>query len=121
MISKDIRRATLVALGVGAAMAASSAWAQSPDQAAKDAQVDTGEEMGVITVTGSRTITDNALSPTPLTTVDIRRAREDHAQRHRPTPSTSCPAILGGRTPRTQGNGSTNNGGNTLSLRNFGT
>ena len=30
------------------------------------------------------------------------------------------PTILGGRTPRTQGNGSTNNGGNTLSLRNFG-
>ena len=27
---------------------------------------------------------------------------------------------MGGRTPRTQGNGSTNNGGNTLSLRNFG-
>ena len=30
------------------------------------------------------------------------------------------PNIMGGRTPRTQGNGSTNNGGNTLSLRNFG-
>ena len=30
------------------------------------------------------------------------------------------PSILGGRTPRNQGNGSTNNGGNTLSLRNFG-
>ena len=27
---------------------------------------------------------------------------------------------MGGRTPRNQGNGSTNNGGNTLSLRNFG-
>ena len=79
MISKDIRRATLVALGVGAAMAANSAWAQTADQGA---QVDTGEEMGVITVTGSRTITDNALSPTPLTTVDIAELAQDHAQRH---------------------------------------
>ena len=82
-------------------------------------QVDTGEEMGVITVTGSRTITDNALSPTPLTTVDI-------AELAKTTPSDTAdalnklPTILGGRTPRTQGNGSTNNGGNTLSLRNFG-
>ena len=83
MISKDIRRATLVALGVGAAMAANSAWAQTAGQGSQDAQVDTGEEMGVITVTGSRTITDNALSPTPLTTVDIAELAQDHAQRHR--------------------------------------
>jgi iron complex outermembrane receptor protein len=119
MTSKDIRRATLVALGVSAALAANSAWAQSPDQAAKGAQDDSGEEMGVITVTGSRTITDNALSPTPLTTVDI-------AELAKTTPSDTAdalnklPTILGGRTPRTQGNGSTNNGGNVLSLRNFG-
>ena len=119
MISKDIRRATLVALGVGAAMAANSAWAQTAGQGSQGAQVDSGEEMGVITVTGSRTITDNALSPTPLTTVDI-------AELAKTTPSDTAdalnklPSILGGRTPRTQGNGSTNNGGNTLSLRNFG-
>ena len=67
MISKDIRRATLVALGVGAAMAANSAWAQTADQGAQVA----GEDMGVITVTGSRMITDNARSPTPITAVDI--------------------------------------------------
>src|SRR3954447_16356776 len=30
------------------------------------------------------------------------------------------PDIIGGRTPRTQGNGSSNNGGNVLALRNFG-
>jgi iron complex outermembrane receptor protein len=75
--------------------------------------------MSTITVTGSRTITDNAQSPTPLTTVDI-------AELLQTTPSDTAdalnklPTIMGGRTPRTQGNGSTNNGGNTLSLRNFG-
>ena len=119
MNSRDIRRASLVALGVSAALAASSAWAQNAGESPKDAQGDSGEEMGVITVTGSRTITDNALSPTPLTTVDT-------AELAKTTPSDTAdalnklPSILGGRTPRTQGNGSTNNGGNTLSLRNFG-
>jgi iron complex outermembrane receptor protein len=119
MSSQDFRRATLVALGVSAALAASTAWAQTADQGAQGAQDDSGEEMGVITVTGSRTITDNALSPTPLTTVNT-------AELAMTTPSDTAdalnklPTILGGRTPRTQGNGSTNNGGNTLSLRNFG-
>ena len=80
---------------------------------------DDTEDMGVITVTGSRTITDNAQSPTPLTTINIEEILQT-------TPSDTAdalnklPTILGGRTPRTQGNGSTNNGGNTLSLRNFG-
>jgi len=119
MNSREIRRASLVALGVSAALAASSAWAQNAGESPKDTQGDSGEEMGVITVTGSRTITDNALSPTPLTTVDT-------AELAKTTPSDTAdalnklPSILGGRTPRTQGNGSTNNGGNTLSLRNFG-
>src|ERR1044072_5749302 len=108
MNSREIRRASLVALGVSAALAASSAWAQNAGESPKDAQGDSGEEMNVITVTGSRTITDNALSPTPLTTADTADALN------------KLPSILGGRTPRTQGNGSTNNGGNTLSLRNFG-
>ncbi|HEU4689455.1 MAG TPA: TonB-dependent receptor plug domain-containing protein, partial [Vicinamibacterales bacterium] len=119
MISNDFRRATLIALGVSAALAASSAWAQTAGQGSQGAEEESGEEMGVITVTGSRTITDNALSPTPLTTVNT----EELAMT---TPSDTAdalnklPTILGGRTPRTQGNGSTNNGGNTLSLRNFG-
>jgi len=75
--------------------------------------------MGVITVTGSRTITDVLKSPTPITSVDISQISVT-------TPSDTAdalnklPNIMGGRTPRTQGNGSTNNGGNTLSLRNFG-
>ena len=77
------------------------------------------EEIDVITVTGSRTITDNVRSPTPITSVDVGEIAVT-------TPSDTAdalnklPNIMGGRTPRTQGNGSTNNGGNVLSLRNFG-
>ena len=113
MTSRVFFRASMVAMGVSAALGANSAWAQAADPEAAT------EDMGVITVTGSRTITDNALSPTPLTSVDI-------AELARTTPSDTAdalnklPSIMGGRTPRTQGNGSTNNGGNTLSLRNFG-
>ncbi|HEY5808599.1 MAG TPA: TonB-dependent receptor, partial [Povalibacter sp.] len=58
-------------------------------------------------------------SPTPITSVDVAEIAVT-------TPSdiadalNKLPNIIGGRTPRTQGNGSTNNGGNVLSLRNFG-
>ena len=37
-----------------------------------------------------------------------------------PDALNKLPQIIGGNTPRSQGNGSFNNGGNTLSLRNFG-
>src|SRR5678816_1146066 len=114
MSSRTVLRASIAALcGVSATFATGSAWAQEPD---KDAA---GEEMGVITVTGSRTITDVLKSPTPITSVDIGELALT-------TPSDTAdalnklPSIIGGRTPRNQGNGSTNNGGNTLSLRNFG-
>jgi len=72
-----------------------------------------------ITVTGSRLITSNLNSPTPITSVDVGEIAKT-------TPSdiadglNKLPQIIGGRTPRTQGNASTNNGGNVLSLRNFG-
>jgi len=113
MTSRNILRAAVAALCATGSLSANQVWAQTTD--AKD---DT-EDMGVITVTGSRTIKDNTQSPTPLTTVNIEELV-------RTTPSDTAdalnklPTILGGRTPRTQGNGSTNNGGNTLSLRNFG-
>ena len=99
---------------LGCSWQQSGFWAQAAEPEAAPRRT-----IGVITVTGSRTITDNAQSPTPLTTVDI-------AELLLTTPSDTAdalnklPTILGGRTPRTQGNGSTNNGGNTLSLRNFG-
>ena len=119
MTSRNFRRVSLIALGVSAALAANTAWAQAANAAPQTSDDQAGEDMGVITVTGSRTITDTVRSPTPITSVTT----EDLAMT---TPSDTAdalnklPSIMGGRTPRTQGNGSTNNGGNTLSLRNFG-
>jgi outer membrane receptor protein involved in Fe transport len=115
MTSRNNLRAAIAALCATGTLGANQVLAQTPTQTQSPPE----EDMGVITVTGSRTITDNALSPTPLTTVNI-------ADLLATTPSDTAdalnklPTILGGRTPRTQGNGSTNNGGNTLSLRNFG-
>ncbi|HEU5134110.1 MAG TPA: TonB-dependent receptor [Steroidobacteraceae bacterium] len=113
MTSRNNLRAAIAALCATGSLSANLVWAQTPEQTPAE------EDMGIITVTGSRTITDNTQSPTPLTTVDIGDLLLT-------TPSDTAdalnklPTILGGRTPRTQGNGSTNNGGNTLSLRNFG-
>lgn len=110
-------RASLSALGL-AALSSSAAWGQAAGPAAQTQNV-AAEEVDVITVTGSRVITDNVRSPTPITSVDIEAIAVT-------TPSdvadalNKLPNIIGGRTPRTQGNGSTNNGGNVLSLRNFG-
>src|SRR3954469_22020387 len=80
---------------------------------------DQGNRDDDITVTGSRIITNNLNSPTPITTVNVTELAK--------TPPSDLadglnklPQIIGGRTPRNQGNASTNNGGNTLSLRNFG-
>jgi outer membrane receptor protein involved in Fe transport len=120
MDSRCFQRASLIALAVAAAVGSGTAWSQDSGPAPKDPASDQGgEELGVITVTGSRTITEVVKSPTPITSVDI-------AEIAATTPSDTAdalnklPTIMGGRTPRTQGNGSTNNGGNTLSLRNFG-
>src|SRR5436190_17112260 len=113
MTSRNLRSASLIALGVSAALAHGTAWGQAAEPKEE------GEEMGVITVTGSRTITENVRSPTPITSVEIEEIAVT-------TPSDTAdalnklPTIIGGRTPRTQGNGSTNNGGNVLALRNFG-
>jgi iron complex outermembrane receptor protein len=95
-----------------------------PFYAGAAAPDDVEEELEEVTVTGSRVITDNVRSPTPIAALDV-------AEANRTTPSdiadalNKLPQIVaggggGGRTPRNQGNGSTNNGGNTLSLRNFG-
>jgi iron complex outermembrane recepter protein len=119
MKTLTFRRASMVALAVSAALAANSAWAQTQDQPSQTGAESDGEELGVITVTGSRTITEAVRSPTPITSVDVGAIAVT-------TPSDTAdalnklPNIIGGRTPRTQGNGATNNGGNVLSLRNFG-
>src|SRR6478609_3166017 len=112
MSSTRLVRASVAAL-VGTALCTQGEWVQGAEQAGQDADLDE------ITVTGSRVITDNLRSPTPITSV----SKEDMI---RTTPSdipdalNKLPEILGSRTPRTQGNGATNNGGNVLSLRNFG-
>src|ERR1041385_1834905 len=106
---------SLIALGITAALTAGQALAQEaqkPEQATEELN-----EIVVTAITGSRTITAVLKSPPPITSVDV-------AQLAVTTPSDTAdalnklPSIIGGRTPRNQGNGSTNNGGNTLSLRN---
>ncbi|MBW8709415.1 MAG: TonB-dependent receptor plug domain-containing protein, partial [Alphaproteobacteria bacterium] len=62
---------------------------------------------------------DITMSPTPLTVVTA-----DQLQATTPTNIPDglikLPDFIGGSTPRSQGNGATNNGGNTLNLRNLG-
>jgi iron complex outermembrane receptor protein len=109
------------ALTIAVSLACGSAWAQQsgPNPQGDKDDVEQLEEVVVTAITGSRTITEMVKSPTPITSVDIAAILAT-------SPSDTAdalnklPNILGGRTPRNQGNGSTNNGGNTLSLRNFG-
>ena len=117
MSSNRLVRASVAAL-VGAAFScAGGAWAQGAPNAAADSELDE------VTVTGSRVITENVRSPTPIASLDAEEAALT-------TPSdiadalNKLPEILagasGGATPRSQGNGSTNNGNNVLALRAFG-
>jgi len=109
---------SLIALGIAAALTA-PLHAQGAGTPSQQGATPDSEELAEILVTGSRTITDVLKSPTPITSVNISELAVT-------TPSDTAdalnklPSIMGGRTPRNQGNGSTNNGGNTLSLRNFG-
>ena len=109
MSSNRLVRASVAAL-VSAALLCGRCLGAGRSNAAADAELDE------ITVTGSRVITDNVRSPTPITAISaeeiIRTTPSDI-----PDALNKLPTILGGRTPRTQGNGSTNNGGNVLSLR----
>jgi iron complex outermembrane receptor protein len=73
-----------------------------------------------VTVTGSRLIQDITLSPTPITAVTTEQLQAT-TPTDIPDALNKLPVFIGGRTPRTQDNGSKNNGGNVLSLRNFGT
>ena len=76
-------------------------------------------ELQEVRITGSRVITDNVRSPTPITSVSVDEIMKTTPS-DVPDALNKLPEILGSRTPRTQGNASTNNGGNVLSLRNFG-
>jgi iron complex outermembrane recepter protein len=112
---------SLIGIGIAAALTAGPLSAQeaAPNPGSGDQNTEELNEIVVTAITGSRTITDTVNSPTPVTSVDTALLGVT-------TPSDTAdalnklPSILGGRTPRTQGNGSTNNGGNVLSLRNFG-
>jgi iron complex outermembrane receptor protein len=95
--------------------AAPVAPATSPPDTSKPAGVVSNEE---IQITGTR-IRDNRNSPTPITVVTTTELAKTTPS-DIPDALNKLPEIIGGRTPRNQGNGSTNNGGNTLSLRNFG-
>ncbi|MDQ2640514.1 MAG: TonB-dependent receptor [Pseudomonadota bacterium] len=92
--------------------------------ASSAAAPDVEEELEEVVVTGSRVITDNVRSPTPIAALDVAEAAlttpSDIADALNKLPQIVAGGANGGRTPRSQGNGSTNNGGNTLSLRNFG-
>lgn len=82
-------------------------------------QTGAADELEEIQITGSRIITDDTKSPTPITSVEVEEALKTTPS-DIPDALNKLPEIMGGRTPRNQGNASTNNGGNTLSLRNFG-
>lgn len=86
---------------------------------AAEQQAGKTDELEEVTVTGSRVITDNTKSPTPITSVEMDEISKTTPS-DIPDALNKLPEIMGGRTPRNQGNASTNNGGNTLSLRNFG-
>ncbi len=73
----------------------------------------------VVVVTGSRIIKTNEKSPTPITSITTTQL-EQTTPSDVPDALNKLPQIIGGRTPRNQGNGANNNGGNVLALRNFG-
>ncbi len=101
-----------LALMCAASVVALTAGARAQQQAA-------GNAPEQVTVTGSRVISDIAESPTPLTVVTA-----DQLQATTPTDIPDAlnklPDFIGGSTPRSQNNDSTNNSGNTLNLRNLG-
>jgi len=72
-----------------------------------------------VVVTGSRIISDITQSPTPLTVVTAEQLQAN-TPTDIPDALNKLPVFIGGATQRSQGNGSTNNGGNTLNLRNLG-
>ena len=83
------------------------------------ARAQQAENVEQVTVTGSRVISDITLSPTPLTVVTAEQL-EATTPTNIPDALAKLPDFVSGGTPRSQGNGSTNNGGNVLNLRNLG-
>jgi len=86
---------------------------------AAEQQAGKTDELEEIMVTGSRVITDNAKSPTPITAVEVDEIAKTTPS-DIPDALNKLPEIMGGRTPRSIGNAGGNQSGNVLSLRNFG-
>src|ERR1700741_5231469 len=97
-----------------ALMCAASALAMTSAVHAQEA-----DKVEQVTVTGSRVISDITLSPTPLTVVTAEQLSAT-TPTNIPDALAKLPDFVSGGTPRQQGNGSTNNGGNVLNLRNLG-
>src|SRR3954466_5398558 len=99
----NTRKVNKLALLCAASVVALTAGARAQQQA---------NNVESVTVTGSRVISDITMSPTPLTVVTA-----DQLQATTPTNIPDglikLPDFIGGSTPRSQGNGATNNGGNT--------
>jgi outer membrane receptor protein involved in Fe transport len=96
-----------------ALMCATSVLALTVGAYAQEANVE------AVTVTGSRVISDITLSPTPITVVTAEQLSATTPS-NIPDALNKLPDFIGGFTARNQGNGSTNNGGNVLNLRNLG-
>jgi iron complex outermembrane receptor protein len=86
--------------------------------AARAQQAD-GGNVEAVTVTGSRVISDITQSPTPITVVTAEQLSAT-TPTNIPDALNKLPDFIGGSTPRTQNNQSTNNSGNTLNLRALG-
>jgi len=77
------------------------------------------DELEEIMITGSRVITDDVRSPTPITSVEMDEIAKTTPS-DIPDALNKLPQIMGGSTPRTINNGGNNFSGNVLALRNFG-
>jgi iron complex outermembrane receptor protein len=105
-MASKFNKSLLCTVGVVALASASSAYAQEGP-------------VEQVTVTGSRIISDITLSPTPLTVVTAEQLQST-TPTNVPDALNKLPVFIGGRTPRSQDNGSRNTSGNVLALRNFG-
>ena len=119
MSSSRLVHASIAAILGAAILPAGTAWAQNAQSAAaRDSELDE------ITVTGSRIIADNVRSPNPITAITTEEAQlttpSDIADALNKLPEFLAGGPNGGATPRSQGNGATNNGNNVLALRAFG-
>ena len=104
MLNACVKALSFIAIAVSA----SPAFAQTATDAVE-----------AVTVTGSRIISDITLSPTPLTVVTADQLQATTPS-NIPDGLEKLPVFLGSRSTRNVQNGSSNNTGNVLNLRNFG-